>query len=218
MKKIFLLSCVFLMSTNFYGQESNNDSSRKPFFGFKAGFNYFKQGSSEISYNNKYKGGFGYQLGTTLNIPMSKHSSFIPELLFQRISFGNEYFNEYSNGTTLEEIEYKVNVLFIPLNFKFDIINKVDLEFGPSIGLTLNNIKEITYTTDLNGIVKKSKYEEDIKGGIYVFGFNLGTNYNFNKNIYAGFRYSLLFNSYSNGNSVIKTGLFAVSAGYNFKK
>ena len=218
MRKVILLSCVFLVSFNFYCQDSNINSNKKTFFGFKAGFNYFKQSSNENSNSAKYNGGFGYQLGTTLNIPMSKHSTFVPELLFQRISTGYEYLNQYSNGKTLEEVKYKINIFFIPLNFKFDIINNVDLEFGPSVGLTLSNSKEISYTTELNGIVKNSKYEEDIKGGFYVFGFNLGTNYNLNKNIYAGLRYSILFNSYSNGSSVLKSGLFAISAGYNFKK
>jgi Outer membrane protein beta-barrel domain len=217
MKKVLLLSCIFLVSFNFYCQDSNIDLSKKPFFGFKAGFNYFKIGTSETN-SNKYNGGFGYQLGTTLSIPMSKHSAFVPELLFQRISFGNNYFYEYSNGTVLQEIKNNINILFIPLNFKFDIVNKVDLEFGPSIGLIIGNSQKSIETSNLNGVIKTYENEQKNSNGNFIFGFNLGTNYNFNKNIYAGLRYSLLFNSYSNGSSVIKTGLFAVSAGYNFKK
>lgn len=216
MKKILLIGLV-LTSVNFFGQDVNSEFNKKPFFGVKAGFNYFNASSGK-SYGAKYNGEFGYQLGGILNIPMSKGSSFVPELIFQRITFGYEYFNEYGNGTTQNVIKYNTNVLFLPLNFKCLITDKVDLEFGPSIGLTLNNTKKGVYTTNLNGVLKSEEYEEKISNGGFVFAFNFGSNYSFSKNLYAGLRYSLLINSYSNENSIIKSGLFAVSAGYNFKK
>jgi len=214
MKKIINLLAVVCFSITFYGQETPSKIKSKVVFGLRAGVNLINTKTSQGDSNN----GIGFQVGGTLNVPMSTKFSFQPELLLQVVNSKYEYFNVFSNGTWLEEVKNKNTFLQLPLNFKYNISKKVDIELGPSIGYLVGYKKTVTSTFDLDGVV--TTYERsstETSGNKIIFSANLGTNYNITDAIYTGLRYTLFISEYQTADDTLNNSLFSLSLGYNFK-
>lgn len=214
MKKIFFLMLIGII-LNSYGQDVKQVNKNKPFFGVKTGFNIIK--------SSNYEGGshlnYGYQIGTTFTIPISSKFSFQPELLIQSIGYANKYVSVYSNGTISDEITVRNTYLQFPLNFKYEISNKFNIELGPNISLLLNS-KKMThseYVLDGTSSTFDNSYDNTANYKKVGFGINLGTNYIIVPNVYAGLRYTLLIASYQTIKSTMDNSIFAFSIGYNFR-
>lgn len=214
MKKLIFISLLLGITTACFSQEIEKGKNNKPFFGIKAGVNII---NSKINEKDS-KIFFGYQIGTTLNIPMSDKFSFQPELAIQSISNGYYYKNEYSNGYLIEDITYRYLFINIPLDFKYAISKKVNIDFGPNIAYLLSNKKKATYEENLDGNFYSSSSVKNVTSASKKvnFGANLGVNYNFNDKVYTGLRYTLFISSYQNIRDTMSNSVFALSVGYNF--
>jgi hypothetical protein len=150
---------------------------------------------------------------------MSNKFSFQPELLLQSIGHCSKYINTYSNGTTSEETKLKNTYLQIPLNFKYAISNKFDVELGPNMAVLLNSKKTTHSEYNLDGTLAifdgSSNNTSNLKK--VGFGMNIGTSYAIAPNIYTGFRYTLMVASYQNIKNTMDNSIFAFSVGYNFR-
>jgi Outer membrane protein beta-barrel domain len=215
MKKIIILLAVVCFSIPFYGQEKAlSEAKLKTVFGVKAGVNLINTKTDDGNSNI----GIGYQVGATLNIPISSKFSFQPELMLQVVNSKYEYYNVYSNGNVREEVKNKNTFLQLPLNFNYAISRKVAIELGPNIGYIVGYKQTVERTTNLDGIIMVSERNStEIDGNKIIFGANLGANYNITDAIYTGLRYTLFISEYQTADSTLSNSLFSLSLGYNFK-
>ncbi len=211
-KFLFVIALVFVF-TNSQSQEVKT-KNLKSFFGVKAGFNFLKSSNDGNSTIN-----FGYQIGSTYEIPISSKFSFQPELLLQSIGGTKTFFNQYSNGTINEEVVNRNSYLQLPLLFKFKFSNKFNIDFGPNAAFIISAKKTSTSTYNLNGenitIVETTKGTKNFKK--VNFGLNLGANYFISEKLYTGFRYTIFVASYQTLENSLNNSVFAFSLGYNFK-
>lgn len=213
-----ILALLFATCTTLFAQEEKTDVKSKSYFGLKAGFNIIK-----LTEHDDKSFSFGFQVGSTLTIPMSKRFSFQPEILLQTASGESKYVNTFSNGTIEQESKTKIALLLFPLNFKYTISKKVDIDLGPTIGLVLDRNEKIIETQNIDGVI--TVYEFTPQANPYIknrettvaLAANLGTNYNFTEKVYLGFRYSLFISEFQNIDNTLDNSLFAFSLGYNFK-
>ncbi len=216
-KKIFLAT-FFVISATVLGQEEQTDTKAKPFFGLKAGINANKSSQSD---ENPLT--FGFQIGATVTIPMSKRFSFQPEIEFQTINSCSVNNDFYSNGSVSEEYKTNNTLVLFPLVFKYAASNKVSIDLGPTIGYQLSRKETVKLTQTIDG--QTTVFEFDPSANAFfkskdkklALAANLGTNYNFTETISLGFRYSLFISSFQNIDSTLDNSLFALSMGYSFK-
>ncbi len=214
MKKIVILLAVVCFSISFYGQETPSEIKSKVVFGVKAGVNLINTKTDDGNSNI----GIGYQVGATLNIPISSKFSFQPELLLQVVNSKYEYYTVYSNGNVREEVKNKNTFLQLPLNFNYAISRKVAIELGPNIGYIVGYKQTVERTTNIDGIVMVSERNStEIDGNKIIFSANLGANYNITDAIYTGLRYTLFISKYQTADATLNNSLFSLSLGYNFK-
>lgn len=211
MKKI-IVAAFFMVSGAFYGQ-GKTDAKSNAFFGLKTGVNVHptKDNDGDTHFS------FGYQVGSTLNVPISSKFSFQPELLLQFIGSKYDYVNVYSNGTETGESKIKSFYLNVPLNFKYTVTKKVAIELGPNVSYLLSGKQKVTRTTNMDGVVYETNYESNSDSNKLSFGINLGTEYNITKQIYTGLRYTLFITKYQTADDTLSNSVFALSLGYNFK-
>lgn len=213
MKKLFFLTAAICVWTLSYSQEK---VKAKPgaVFGVKAGMNavFTKTHAGEKST------AFGYQAGATLGIPFSQKFSFQPELLFQSITNKYEYNNQYSNGIDHTEVRQTNSYIQLPLNFRYAISRKFEIELGPNVGFLVGYKENVKRRfADVSGSVTYNEFNtSDISGNKIGFGINLGTNYNITDKIYANLRYTLFISEYQSAGDTMNNSLFSVSLGYKF--
>lgn len=209
-----ITAIFFMLGAIAYGQEEKAVVKMKPFFGLKAGLNAHpvKNRDSGSTYS------FGYQLGTTLNVPISPKFSFQPELLFQYIGSRYGYSNSYSNGSVTDESKTKSHYLTLPLNFKYAISKKVGIELGPSINYLVSGTEKVTVTSNLSGVTTVDEFNYKVSEGSdrLSFAANLGTEYYLNDQLYTGLRYTLFISQYQSADDTLSNSVFALSLGYNF--
>lgn len=211
-----ILALLFATCTTLFAQEEKTDVKAKSYFGLKAGFNAIK-----LSEHEDKSLSFGFQFGGTYTIPMSERFSFQPEVLLQTTNYSAKSSEFFFQGSRVKERSTESVLLLFPLNFKYSISKKVDVDLGPTIGYIVSRDRTETITEDVDGFVQVFNFDPDsdpyAKGTKLALAVNLGTNYNFTEKVYLGFRYSLFIGSYQNIDSTIDNSLFAFSLGYNFK-
>ncbi len=215
MKKLFILILVSVSVSQLFAQEDQPKS--KSFFGVKAGVNFMH--SPKDNYNDKSNTSVGYQFGATYTVPISKRFSFQPEITLLHVSSKYTYINDEINFSEVENSKLVVNYLSLPLDFKFRVSKKVNIDFGPNINFLLKAKKEVDVTFNDNSTVSYYSETRDVTSGSKktTFGLNLGTDYNINEKIYANFRYMLFINQFQTLDSTLSNSVFSFSLGYNFK-
>lgn len=212
MKKIIFLVAALCFSIPFYGQETPLEKKSNVVFGVKAGINALQTKIYESS-----KIGIGFQVGATLDIPISTKFSFQPELLFQVVNSKYDYNNVYSNGSILDEVQNKNAFLLVPLNFKYAISKKVGIELGPNIGYLVGPKQTIKTTYNFDGLISSSERSTtEYNGNKFTLGANLGVNYNISNQLYAGLRYTLFISQYQTADDTLNNSVFSLSMGYKF--
>lgn len=195
MKRILTFLIVLITSLTF--------SQNK--FGVFTGINYsfFTDGFAKQIYAED---SFGLQIGALYEIGLNDIVSFRPKIIFSQQ--GDRTKTEYENYGSLDlnEIDYKLNYLNFPLDFKF--WNKIYVIAGPQIGLLIGQ-----------------KYEEVFVGKVksnVELGLNLGTGFKINRmflefGIYQGLGSVLNYQYESTGKIVdVRNGLVKFTLGYNF--
>lgn len=215
MKKV--VAIVFVLGCFFQSFSQEEKTKSKSFFGAKIGLNAIK-----LTEHEDKSISFGFQVGATYTIPMSKHFSFQPEVLLQTTNYSSKTSELYVDGYSIKDESTKSTLLLFPLNFKYTISKKVDIDLGPTIGYIVKRDRTETITQNLGGNVMVFNLDPD--SGPYTdddsklaLSVNLGTNYNFTEKIYLGFRYSLFVGEFQNMDNALDSSLFTLSVGYSFK-
>jgi|GEM_PF-968350 len=213
MKKSIILLALFL-STVAVAQSK---------FGAFGGLNFsmYTNGfAKDINADNS----FGIQIGVLYELPLSDKVSFRPKLVYSQqgdrhkssptatngFSFDPNFDTGYGlyDTSNLEpyQLDYKLNYLNIPLEFKF--WNRIYLLAGPQIGFLLSQKSEGVYIGPVKSTV-------DV-------GFNLGTGFTIHKafvefGVYQGFSTLWSYRYDATGNVVdIRNALAKVTVGYTF--
>lgn len=195
MRNILTIAIVFITSLSF--------SQNK--FGVFTGFNYsyFTDGfAGQIGGEDA----IGLQIGALYEISLNDKVAFRPKIIFSQQ--GDRTKTEYNGLSSIEltQIDYKLNYLNFPLDFKF--WNKIYVIAGPQIGFLINQEYE-------NVFVGKVKSNVEL-------GLNLGTGFKINKvfvefGVYQGLGTVVNYKYGTSGNTVdVRNGLAKFTLGYNF--
>ncbi len=181
-------------------------SSSQNKFGIFTGINYsyFTDGfAGQIGGEDS----IGLQIGAFYDISLNDKISFRPKIIFSQQ--GDRIKTEYKNYGSLDltQIDYKLNYLNIPLDFRF--WNKIYVIAGPQIGFLLSEKYQGVYLGKV-----KSNVE---------LGLNLGTGFKINKvfvefGIYQGLGTVLDYQYEATRKTVdVRNGLAKFTLGYNLK-
>jgi hypothetical protein len=162
-KKVIIVSLLFILSFNFIMSQNR--------FGVFGGVN-----NSVISdgfFKKTYvENGFGLHLGVLYEYGLSEKIVFRPKIVYSQQGDRKKTSNSFIDS---DDIDYKLDYINIPLNFKF--FQKPYIIAGPQIGYLLSTDKQSADYGDV-----KSKVD---------YGLNLGVGYDINNffielNLYQG--------------------------------
>ncbi len=229
LKKI-LLSALLLCSAISFSQETK--------FGAKVGFNIAKL-TGDFPSGTSSEVLTGLHIGVLAEIGINQKFAFQPELLLSTQG-GDIITTELYDGGDREKFSQtpKLTYLNLPLMFKYEVVKKLNFEFGPQIGYLLSAKSDLEYS-DTGNPQNNSSVEVDlIKDGVYLFGgeyiqvdananrfdfgLNVGASYDFTSRFFVQARYNFglsnLDKDAKNNVEVIKTknSVFQFSAGYKF--
>lgn len=234
MKKIILTS-LMLCSVFAFSQEIK--------FGAKVGLNLSNLRGDYPKEIDEHNSKIGFHIGGFAEYKINDKLTLQPELLFS--TQGNTYgYKDYYGGDSYyegAESNIKLNYLNLPIVFKYKIIEKFSIDFGPQIGYLMSATNKIDVTEDSRDPSQNYSIEIDLlNDGTYNFGgttvqgkasanrldfsLNFGTSYDITEKIFLQGRYNLGLstvdkNSTSGTNTDswnIKNGVFQLSAGYRF--
>lgn len=191
-----LLFLLFIFSTSCFSQHK---------FGVFTGLNYsfFTDGfAGQIGGEDS----FGLQIGALYEIPLNSKVSFRPKLVFSQQGDRAKTTSDAFATTELTDLDYKLNYLNVPLDFKF--WNKIYVIAGPQIGILISEKAEGAFVGPVKSTV-------DV-------GINLGTGFRINNffaeiGVYQGLTSILQYPYPSTGSIVdVRNGLAKFTVGYTF--
>jgi long-subunit fatty acid transport protein len=234
MKKI-ILTVIVLSSTLMFSQEIK--------FGAKVGLNVSNLRGNYPTEINEKSSKVGFHIGGFAEYQINEKFILQPELLFS--TQGNEYgFKEYyGGGSYYDGAEYNlsINYLNLPIIFRYKVIEKLSIDFGPQIGYALSGTTKINVIEDSRDPSQNYSVEIDmLNDGVYDFdgttvqakaslnrldfSLNIGGTYDITDKFFVQGRYNLGLssidkNSTNGGNTNswnMKNGVLQFSAGYRF--
>lgn len=182
-KTILAVACLatFLTST---AQDNKTVS-----FGAKGGLNISSVVLQE-NLNTNSSSKIGAHLGAFANLKVGKKFAFQPEILFS-MQGAKQTIDLYYNK---QEANTRLNYLSIPLNFQFNIVEKVFIEAGPYFDFLLSAKGDVVsnnnYFNNQTTVVENGKNLKDYYDS-FTFGVNFGTGYHINKQFSVYARYYL---------------------------
>lgn len=199
MKKFFLFFAMslFLMMAN--SQTKQTRGEEEVSFGIKAGVNFASfagDGTDDLS------GRTGLHVGAMAEIPLGSFFAVQPELIYSMQ--GAEYDVDGQNG------KFKFDYLNIPVIFKFEVAEGLNLEVGPQVGFLLSANAEM------------GDIEQDIKDYIKGtdFAAAVGLSYRMQSGLSVGARANLGFSEGSDDEDFFdpnwKNSVIQISLGYFF--
>lgn len=249
MKKIITSALVILATATSFSQEVK--------FGVKGGLNYSNLRGIENTITNEdgesmkfsSKGQVGFYIGGFAEYQINDKLAIQPELLISTQGGGNEFktsgtdeFGDYYSVS----IENKVNLTYlqIPIMLKYQVIDRLNIEFGPQIGFALSGKQKTSFSSQDGNDVESGSLESNIfKDEIHIvegeaiptkglgkrfdFGLNIGASYNITDNLFVQGRYNLglasINKSYNYNlsgvqikNNTVKNSVFQLGVGYKF--
>ena len=247
MRKIILTS-LMLCSTFAFSQEIK--------FGAKVGLNisnlrgnypeFSPQTTGADEADLKNKSDIGFHIGGFAEFILNDKFSIQPELLFSKQGNNVEFTTtdyEFSDGTgesDTEKLTQSPNLSYInlPIMFKYKVIEKLSIEFGPQIGYLISAKStwkvegtddeteeiEIDLLNDGTYTFLGSTIQVKPKTNRLDFGLNLGSSYDITEKFFVQARYNLglsVFDKNStNGTSTdswdLKNSVIQISTGYRF--
>lgn len=154
MKKLFVTALLLIA-----GSASMNAQGID--FGIKAGANFSKLDGSDVSGDNLTS----FHVGALVELNLLENLSIQPEIMYS------------SQGTKIEDEEWKVDYISVPVLAKFYVLtDKLSLEAGPQFSFLINE----DFPSSIGADVESESFDFGIVGGL---GLNI-TN-----NIFAQARY-----------------------------
>ncbi len=215
MKKL-ILSVAFLATMTMGQAQENEKTNNQVTFGVKGGVNIssavFDDSVQDIV--SSVSSVVGANLGMFTNIPLGKKFAFQPEVLFSMQGFNYVFYQ----GNYTADVKTKLNYINIPLNFQFNVIDKVYVEAGPQFDFLVGAKGDYTSKDNYSNSVTTVN-DRDLKDNYkaLVFGVNFGAGYKINDNISANVRYCLGLSPANEGNTITsKNRVLQIGVGYSF--
>lgn len=148
LKTLIILAFIFLSSLSF--------SQTK--FGATLGFNASRFTDEFKTVNGSYFNfsSTGFSIGAFAEFDISENIKFYPKIIYNQIGDREKDFgNVERRGLDISTIDYKLDYISIPLNFKF--FNKPYLTFGPQFGFLISekadslNLGDVKTSVDFGG-------------------------------------------------------------------
>lgn len=205
MKKIILTSLFVLAFGLNYAQNTQ--------FGIKGGLNVANQSASgwgiePISTSPL----ISFHIGGFVEIKISDKFSIQPELLYSLLGSKYSFLLRQTgdpNELTIGDVVVSLSYINIPVMFKYYVIEKLNLEVGPQIGILISSKENISQS--------ESSYSSNNDNFEPIdFGLNLGGGYDITENISAGVRYNFGLYDVKKGNVETKNNVLSLSLGYKF--
>lgn len=212
-------------------------------FGAKVGLNLSNIRGDYPTGIDEHNSKIGFHIGGFAEYEINDKFTLQPELLFSTQGNTYGYKDYYGGGSYYEGADYnlKLNYLNLPIVLKYNIIEKLSIDFGLQIGYLMSAKTKIDVTEDSTAPSQNYSVEIDnIKGGIYDFdgttvqvngsvnrldfGLILGASYDITEKIFLQGRYnfglSKVDKNSTNGINTdswnMKNSVFQLSAGYRF--
>lgn len=183
MKKIIL--------TAFFAVIAMTSVNAQTSFGLKAGLNVSNL-TGDLEDNKSLVGG---QFGLFVEVGLSETLALQPELMF---SMQGAKFKEGGVSADL-----KMNYINIPLIFKYELTELINIEFGPQVGfLVSSELENFDVSDDFEPV---------------DFGGNLGMSYDITENFILGTRYNFGLTTVADDDDFdVKNAVITFSVGYKF--
>lgn len=248
MKKIFTSAFVILATATGFSQEVK--------WGVKGGLNYSNLRGIETTMTSddgesikfSSKGQVGFYIGGFAEYQISDKLAIQPELLISTQGGGREFKTsgtEYGDYYAVS-VENKLNLTYlqIPVMLKYQVIDRLNIEFGPQIGFALSGKEKISIFSQDGSDVESGSFEfsifkdeEHIIDGETIqtkgmgkrldFGLNIGASYDITDNLFVQGRYNFGLASINKSHSInlfggqiknneLKNSVFQLGVGYKF--
>lgn len=175
MKKIIILAIIAVFSFT---------AAKAQSYGIKGGVNFANLSGSDAEGFDSLT---GFHLGVTAEFSIFQNLSLQPELVYS------------VQGAKLEDTDYKLGYLTLPVMVKFYLNDKLSIHAGPQFGLLVSESDEVkendNNTTD--------------------YGISAGIEYKIIGGLFAQARYNSGLSEISD-NAEVKNTVFQLSLGYQF--
>ena len=247
MKKIILTSLMlcsvfaFSQEIKFGAKVGLNNSNLK---GNYPAFNEATTGADEANLKNKSV--IGFHIGGFVEYQINEKFSIQPELLLStqgnKVEFTTTYF-EFSDGTGEKDTETltqrpKITYINLPIMFKYKVLDKLSIEFGPQIGYVISgkstwkfegtddDSEEIEIDLLNDGTYEFLGATLQVKKGLkrLDYGLNIGASYDITEKLFVQGRYNLglstIDDNSTNGTDTkswdLKNSVIQISTGFRF--
>jgi long-subunit fatty acid transport protein len=232
MKKIILTSFM-LCSVFAFSQEIK--------FGAKVGLNLSNLMGNYPTAIEETKSILGFHLGGFALYSINEKFIFQPELLLSTQG-GSAIVYFYDTGRQFASFTQtpKLTYINLPIMFKYKVLNKLSVEFGPQVGYLINakslwrlenfaepeenETLEIDLLNDGTYKLGTATLQLKPKTNRFDYGLNIGTSYEITEKIIIQARYnfglSVIDDNSTNGNDTsswkVKNSVIQISTGYKF--
>ncbi|MEL4307818.1 porin family protein [Joostella sp. CR20] len=210
MKKLFFIAVAALgFATTTYAQEIS--------YGVKGGTNFSNLSGDNGGIDNYRVGLYG---GVFAEFGLTDRISIQPEVLYSSQGAHETFKTFDAAGVTSEEYTMRLEYLNVPVMFKYEIYNGLNVQVGPQIGFLLNAEQRVEAGN--NGY---TVYDETVNINEYItdvnFGVNFGLGYEFNNGLFFDGRYNLGVTNIAQEDNLpsgteFKNHTFQVGVGYKF--
>ena len=206
MKKKLLLIGFLLLTLSTYSQDNQIE------FGIKGGLNYSSfMDNNDDDIPTDYKGQIGFHLGGFAKFKLSGKISIKPELVYSlqgsNFTINGSDLNIVSQDdifVTSIDGEIKESIILIPIILEYKLNKKLNLEFGPQFGYSLN--RDVEYDNNPFNFIGFLRNDDE---ETFEIGIALGFGYELSDDLGVSLRYNYGIIERQNLNtSVFQLGMY----------
>ena len=206
MKKTLLLIGFLLLTLSTYSQDNQIE------FGIKGGLNYSSfMDNNDDDIPTDYKGQIGFHLGGFAKFKLSGKISIKPELVYSlqgsNFTINGSDLNIVSQDdifVTSIDGEIKESIILIPIILEYKLNKKLNLEFGPQFGYSLN--RDVEYDNNPFNFIGFLRNDDE---ETFEIGIGLGFGYALSDDLGVSLRYNYGIIERQNLNtSVFQLGMY----------
>ena len=206
MKKKLLLIGFLLLTLSTYSQDNQIE------FGIKGGLNYSSfMDNNDDDIPTDYKGQIGFHLGGFAKFKLSGKISIKPELVYSlqgsNFTINGSDLNIVSQDdifVTSIDGEIKESIILIPIILEYKLNKKLNLEFGPQFGYSLN--RDVEYDNNPFNFIGFLRNDDE---ETFEIGIGLGFGYSLSDDLGVSLRYNYGIIERQNLNtSVFQLGMY----------
>ncbi len=185
MKKMTLVFLAIGLSVSLFAQETQTSSETKPTpkFGLKAGLNLTNLYVNDVDDENIKP---GLSIGAYAKIPVTKHFSFQPEVLYSMKGAQVNYNNLLYSG----KYRFNLNYLEVPLAAVINVAKNFNIQAGPYAAFLLSaKVQDVDDNGNITGATELDKDDfESIDYGVFagaafdISNVTLGARYTYGLN------------------------------------